>query len=228
MKTLLDELHERLKAPGMSHRKLEVALGLPENELKGILDASQPRTPSVTKAMRIARSLGLDFYVGPKRSPVAQSVTPTLAKPDDFLQVPVLDVALAAGDGRHNYGEEVVSHLAFRKDWLRGIGVSPSAAVIARAEGESMYPTIRDGDLVLIDRGRAEPPAKVREPSDQRPAPIYAVLDGDGSRVKRLELAAPGVLALASDNPTHQTEYRPLSAVSIIGRVMWWGHTNKE
>lgn len=159
---------------------------------------------------------------------IIQSMTQTLAEPTDFLQVPVLDVALAAGDGRHNYGEEVISHLAFRKDWLRGIGVSPSAAVIARAEGESMYPTIRDGDLVLIDRGRAEPPAKVREPNDQRPAPIYAVLDGDGSRVKRLELAAPGVLALASDNPTHQTEYRPLSAVSIIGRVMWWGHTNKE
>lgn len=157
-----------------------------------------------------------------------QSMTQTLADPDEFLQVPVLDVALAAGDGRHNYGEEVIAHLAFRKDWLRGIGVSPSAAVIARAEGESMYPTIRDGDLVLIDRGRAEPPAKVREPNDHRPAPIYALLDGDGSRVKRLELAAPGVLALASDNPSHQTEYRPVPAVSIIGRVMWWGHTNRE
>lgn len=152
----------------------------------------------------------------------------TLAEPSDFLQVPVLDVALAAGNGRHNYGEEVIAHLAFRKDWLRGIGVSPASAVIARSEGESMAPTIRGGDLVLIDRARAEPPAKVREPQDNRPAPIYALLDGEGSRVKRLDLAAPGLVALISDNPAVQTEYRPLSAVSIIGRVMWWGHTNRE
>lgn len=150
------------------------------------------------------------------------------ADPDDFLQVPVFDVALAAGAGAHNYGEDVIAHVAFRKGWLREIGASPEGAVIARAWGESMSPTIHDGDMVLIDRTQATAPSRPRDPRDTRPAAIYALIDTDHARIKRVDLAAPGTLALFSDNPATPPEFRPVSAVSIIGRVLWWGHTNKE
>lgn len=72
----------------------------------------------------------------------------------EFLQVPVFDAALAAGAGAHNHAEAIEGAVAFRKDWLRSIGVAPTSAVIARARGDSMQPTIQDGDMLLIDRGR--------------------------------------------------------------------------
>lgn len=145
----------------------------------------------------------------------------------DFAPVPILDAAVAAGGGAENADEPVIAHLAFRRDWLRRIGVSPTAAVIARARGRSMEPTIHDGDMVLIDRGASTLPARPRDASDQRPARIYALRDDGGARVKRLDLAAPGVLALMSDNPDHPPEFRPVSEVQIIGRVVWWGHTDR-
>lgn len=213
-----------MKAEGVGARRLEDMLGLPRWTFRGLLDPKRLQAPSVDRAAEIASALGIELYLGPPR--VGEKEAP--ADPGDFLQIPILDVALAAGGSRVNGNEDVVAHLAFRKDWLRGLGITSASAVIARAEGDSMVPTIRDGDMMLIDRARSEPPKKLREPNDRRLAPIYALLDGDGSRVKRLELAAPGLLALVSDNPETPTEYRPLSGVSIIGKVMWWGHTNRE
>jgi len=46
--------------------------------------------------------------------------------------------------------------------------------------------------------------------------------------VKRVELAAPGTFALLSDNPAFPVEFRPSESMSIIGRVVWWGHTNRD
>lgn len=146
-----------------------------------------------------------------------------------YAHVPLHEATLGAGPGRFNAtGPVAVDHLAFRRDWLRRIGVSPNDAVIARVSGDSMAPTIHDGDVVLVDISRAAPPDKPRAPKDTRPAQIYAVLDGELARVKRVELAAPGTLALLSDNPASPPEFRPLDQVSIIGRVLWWGHTNRE
>lgn len=154
----------------------------------------------------------------------------TEARPLDpeFTTVRVHEASVAAGPGRENGAEDVVGHLAFRSDWLRRIGVRPDRAVVARVEGDSMTPTIHHGDVVLIDTARAGVPAKLRQPKDTRPPPIYALVDDGQARVKRLELAAPGTLALLSDNPATPPDFRPLDRVSIIGRVLWWGHTNRE
>jgi len=144
-----------------------------------------------------------------------------------FAPVPVLDAAVAAGGGAENADEPVIAHLAFRRDWLNRIGVSPGHAIIARAKGRSMEPTIHDGDMVLIDRGANTVPARSRDPADTRPARIYALRDDGGARVKRLELAARGLLALMSDNTDFPPEFRPVSEVQILGRVVWWGHADR-
>lgn len=186
--------------------------------------------------LRGAALAGMDIlYVltgerGPASLPslMLQSIQNSLAEPSDFTPVPVYAAHLAAGDGSINHSDEIIDHLAFRRDWLRRIGVSPASAVIARAEGESMWPTIHDGDAVLIDRQTTGLPTKPTDATGRRPAPIYAMLDDGAARIKRLVLAAPGTLALLSDNPAFAPEFRPITSVTIIGKVMWWGHTNKE
>jgi phage repressor protein C with HTH and peptisase S24 domain len=145
-----------------------------------------------------------------------------------FASIPVYAATLAAGAGGRTDDEALMAHLAFRRDWLRGIGVAPGAAVIARAAGDSMEPTIQSGDLVLIDRARADPPARARDPGDTRPARIYALRDEAGARLKRIERATPATLALLSDNPATPHEFRPAADVAIIGRVVWWAHTDRE
>lgn len=157
-----------------------------------------------------------------------RSIQDAMARPEEFAPVPVYSAELAAGGGAVNAVEDVIDHMAFRRDWLRKMDVSPSAAVVARARGESMAPTLHDGDVVLIDRSRAEPPSKPRAPNDTRPAQIYALMDENGARIKRVDLAAPGMLAILSDNPASPPEFCPVSSITIIGKVVWWGHTNRD
>lgn len=159
---------------------------------------------------------------------LAQSVADALCSPADFAAVPVLEASLAAGGGSLNDAEAVIGHLAFRREWLKSLGISLPRAIIARARGDSMAPIIHDGDMVLIDRGRAALPAAMRAAADRRPAGIYAILDDGHARIKRLELAAPGTLAILSDNPEFPPEFKATEAVTIVGKVVWWAHTNRE
>jgi len=145
-----------------------------------------------------------------------------------YIPIPVYDAFLAAGNGHLNDTDAVTGSLAFRKDWLNDMGLSRDSAVIATASGDSMEPTIHNGDMLLIDLDRTSVPARAREAGDTRPSGIYAVLDDGAARVKRVELAAPGTFALLSDNPAFPVEFRPSESMSIIGRVVWWGHTNRE
>ena len=156
------------------------------------------------------------------------AASPRLRIAPQYIPIPAYDAFLAAGDGRLNDTDTVTGQLAFRKDWLADMGVSPAAAVIATASGDSMEPTIHNGDMLLIDLDRTSVPARAREARDTRPSGIYAVLDDGAARVKRVELAAPGTFALLSDNSAFPAEFRPSSSVSIIGRVVWWGHTSRD
>lgn len=176
--------------------------------------------------MKLAEVLDLEFYFGPPRDtgPFEQ----ILLDGAEFAHIPVHEAALAAGGGANNASEDLVGTLAFRRSWLKRIGVSASSAVLARAAGDSMSATIQDGDMLLIDRAKSDPPQVPRAPKDTRPAPIYAVLDDGAARVKRIELVPGGMLALLSDNTAFAAELRPIASVSIIGKVMWWGHTNRE
>lgn len=163
-----------------------------------------------------------------RRAAEIEASSPKVRIAPQYVQVPMHDAFLAAGDGHLNETDSVAGHVAFRKDWLTEIGVSPVSAVIATASGDSMEPTIHDGDMLLIDLSRSTVPARTREERDTRPSGIYAVLDDGAARVKRVEVAVPGTFALMSDNPSFAPEFRPSDQLAIIGRVVWWGHTASD
>ncbi len=149
----------------------------------------------------------------------------------EFAPIPVYDAALAAGAGYENATEEVVDQLAFRRDWLARIKISPASAVLARAHGDSMSPAIQSGDMLLLDRAKNEVPVHARHDSDTRPPPIYALLDDGQARVKRIERPEDGLIMLLSDNPAFGPEIltgAKIETLNIIGKVVWWGHTVRE
>ena len=163
---------------------------------------------------------------------VIKAMQQTLAHPSEFAPVPVYGAELAAGDGVENTEEEVVGHMAFRRDWLRKIGVSPGSAVIARTNGDSMAPTIHGGDVVLVDTSKQLVPLRTPLNSEQRHrAPIFALRGNEGAQIKRLLRPAEDQLMIISDNPHYLPRIMQLTGgaeSNIIGKVVWWGHTNWE
>ncbi|MBY6091043.1 helix-turn-helix transcriptional regulator [Maritimibacter alkaliphilus] len=155
------------------------------------------------------------------------------ALPREFAKVPLHDASLSAGGGRFNDEHGNLEYLAFRRSWLRKVGVDASNAVMARITsgemGESMLPTICPGDMVLIDTSRKDiPPRPANYKS--RKSPVFAFATEDGARVKRLAQLSDMVI-LVSDNPDYPPEFIPKAEwdqVNVIGKVVWWGHTAEE
>jgi phage repressor protein C with HTH and peptisase S24 domain len=109
--------------------------------------------------------------------------------------------------------------IALRHDWIRSTcGVEPSELILEMATGESMTPTIGDGNVMLIDT------------TDRtfRSFGIY-VLEINGQRlVKRVQRKHDGSLVLISDNTAYQPDTVDRSAaddITVVGRVVWTGGT---
>jgi phage repressor protein C with HTH and peptisase S24 domain len=221
-------LHQ-LKALDLNINQAELSRGLPQGYIRGVVRDDEKRAvPNVQKAEQIAKALGLEFYIGPPRD--QEPIAHVTLDGADYAHIPLHDAMLAAGAGACNGTEDVIDHLAFRRDWLQRIGVSASAARLARVHGDSMQPSLWPGDMILIDTRAGEPTVRGRDPRDQRRSPIYALIDNGEARVKRIERPTPDLMMLLSDNPDYAPELRhgdDMKSVQIIGKVVWSGHTHR-
>jgi hypothetical protein len=131
--------------------------------------------------------------------------------------VPRLDVGASAGPGAFAGDERVDSHIAFEPAWLKRVARgAPDQLSIIRVRGDSMAPTLDDGDDILVDRGDGA--EKIRDG-------VYVLRVDDALVVKRLAVnpAAP-TLTIRGDNPAYPAwpDCDP-AAVEIVGRVVWVG-----
>ena len=133
--------------------------------------------------------------------------------------VPVVRVAVRApaGPGAIAGEESTRPYFAFEPRWLRSLTESPSAKLsVIRVEGDSMAPTLSDGDDILVDL--ADGPERLRDG-------IY-VLRVDGALlVKRLAIHPVGRrVTVQSDNPAYgDLPNCGLDEIDCIGRVIWAG-----
>ena len=218
-------IQNQLAEMGTNAFAFEKRAGLPVDAVRSVIrDDDKRAIPRITRAKQICDALGLEFYIGPPRD-IPSTAHPS--NPGDFANIPLFDAGLSAGNGQVNATEVISGHLAFRKDWLARIGVSPHNAVLARASGDSMQPTIWANDVVMIDTARKE--IQVRNPgSDRRRSSIFAVIDDGEARLKRIERPSEEQVLLLSDNPDFRPELASAATISVIGKVVWWGHTNEE
>jgi len=132
-----------------------------------------------------------------------------------FVVLPKRPEAAAAGAGTPPPPTLRSEFIAFGHDWIRDtFALEPTDLLLEAAVGESMQPTIRDNDLLLIDITDR----KLREFG------IY-VLEFQGERlVKRVQRKLDGSLLLISDNAIYEPERIPperAHEVTVIGRVVW-------
>lgn len=222
--TLARHVSERLLALGTNAFALEKAAGLPADAVRSILRGGKKAGTTLNRAQDVCNALGLELYIGPRRDSGPVEV---IDREAEYAHIPVHDAMLAAGAGAFNGAEEVVDFLAFRRDWLRRIGIDPARAVIARATGDSMQPCVWDGDLVLIDQCRVDPPMHSHSERARR-APVFALLEDGAAKMRRVQWIEPGLAVLLSDNPDYAPTFVRAENLSIIGKVAWWGHTSRD
>lgn len=136
-------------------------------------------------------------------------------KTDRDIMIPVYDVELSAGDGMA--APEFVEtdrKLPFDSQWLNKNNLQVNECAVLKVKGDSMEPTLEDGDSVLIDRSK----------TDIIDRKIYAIVLGDDLKIKRVVRKYDGSLEIISDNPVHGNEVIPVADVDhviIIGRAVY-------
>jgi hypothetical protein len=134
-----------------------------------------------------------------------------------LVRVPRLDVGASAGPGALAADERRLGRIGFDERWLRRLGLSEAERLsVIRVEGDSMAPTLHDGDEILVDRGDSA--ARLRDG-------IYVLRIEDALVVKRIALSpAGGRISVRSDNEAYPgwPDCDPAS-VDLVGRVVWVG-----
>lgn len=219
-----DLVRSRLDELGENPFAAEKRAGLPADSIRNLLRKGRPSSPNLVRAQEICDALHLELYVGPKRyrdrprlDEVAAAVT--LAN-EDFAAINLHNIDASAGPGATPLDEEPVGALAFRRTWLQREGVNPARAGVVRVKGDSMTPTLQDGDIILV---RYDAPGV----SDGmfRDGSINVFRAEGEVHVKRLYRIGKRVIA-TSDNPAHE----PLvfqaggPSMTLIGDVIWTGH----
>lgn len=133
--------------------------------------------------------------------------------------VPVRKLAFKAGAGRGSLIlDDDANHVRFPRAILEHAGVAPQNARLLEAAGDSMHPTINDGDMMLVDVSNAA--VQIVE------GKIFVFALGDEAYVKRLRRSG-GRMMMVSDNremfPEEAVPGEP--PIQIYGRVMWAGRS---
>ena len=139
----------------------------------------------------------------------------TADSPDgNFIYINMYDVTASAGAGRLVPQETVLYAVGFRSEWIKNItGAATRDLGIIKVEGDSMEPTISDGDIVLFDKTQNSPKLQG----------IYVIRIEDSICVKRVHYDPQRrTVTLISDNKAYPAvEISDLDSFNIIGRILW-------
>lgn len=210
-------IHER----GEDYASLSRLIGRNPAYIQQFIKRGVPRKLDEADRATLARYFGVDEgALGGPPAPSSARIVPAGAaarRDADFVAVPRLAVRASAGPGALATEEATRGRFAFDQGWLRGLTTGgPAALSLIRVEGDSMSPTLEDGDDILVDGG---------DGADRLRDGIYVLRMDDALLVKRLQLnPIDRCVTIASDN----VAYPPLpdcdpARIHIVGRVVWGG-----
>lgn len=173
-----------------------------QRALSGLIDVSErslssyvagTSSPQLDTLQKIADVTNTDFAwlaVGGSNE-VPENSNGLAFAPSDMVLVPIIDAQPSAGGGSLVEAEPVAGMIAVHRELLRSLGVNTHGALrILEVRGDSMEPTIRAGELILID-------TSIESVEHEG---IYVFRFAGALVVKRIRFSANNCVELISDN----------------------------
>lgn len=233
MATLQDRITTAMDAQGVGQAELARRLGIKQPSVHSLLNSSAGRTKYI---LDVARALGVraewlqygenPMYpaddsgsnravqrnAGGEAADLADGAIYIAGR--DWISVPRYDAAMSAGPGAIvDPNAEPLGYQLFEMQWIRAVTrASADRLAIVEVSGDSMEPTLRDGDWVLVDRSQ-------RQANREG---VYALAVGDAVWVKRISLnLREKLIQVLSDNSQYPMQELTEEDLSIVGRVVW-------
>lgn len=213
-------------ALGMTQVVLAKAVGVSQ---QAVMELESGRAKGTKHCAKFARALGQDplwletgdgrMREAAKAKRQAKSEAPeTLPDVANYERIPIVDIRTSSGRGSIGDGERTVGFDMFATDWLRSVTPTPfSQLAVVLVAGDSMEPTLCNGDHALIDTSQL----------NLRREGIYVLRIDETLMIKRVTMhPATKRVTIGTDNARYQI-YADLDSgnVEALGRVIWIGHT---
>jgi hypothetical protein len=213
-------LDELIASRGEDYASLSRRLGRNPTYIQQFVKRGVPRRLSETDRRVLAQHFGIaERLLGGPEDGAGRAVVarPGLVqRAEDYVLIPQLAVDASAGPGTEPGNEAPLAALAFQANWVRSVASGRTEALsVIGVEGDSMLPTLADGDQILVDTDDRE---RLRDG-------IYVLRTDDALLVKRLSVnPATRRLTIRSDNEAYPSwdDCDP-AGVHVIGRVVWVG-----
>ncbi len=217
-----DRLNDALQQSGKGRRELASSIGI---SVQAVGDVINGKTKALTAEnnANAARFLSVNpswLATGKgHRSPGARD--PKLSgqaasASENFAPVQRAIVRTSGGKAQVVYAEDDLLPIAPNADFLARLGIAEGDAVAVLAVGNSSEPVIRDGAVVLVNRGDSE----------RLNGELFAFRSKGELLLRRLErVEGVGVLAVA-ENPLSKPRIKVYSSpddIEVIGRAVWTG-----
>jgi len=205
-----------------SVREFAIRIGVSEGTLRNLLKGGDPKLSTV---LRIAAEAGVtvDWLTGCQGSTAheAEAVSQCVCKDEfdeEYILVPGYHVQVSTGNGcvAPFVKESIKRRLAFRRKYLDYRQLRPENLAVVFSKGDSMEPTIKDNDSLLINLNSTTP----------KDGKIFVVRLGDDLYAKRIQRLVDGGIMLISDNkeyPAQTIDPSQLEQLQVIGQVIWIG-----
>ncbi|MBB2685178.1 UNVERIFIED_ORG: phage repressor protein C with HTH and peptisase S24 domain [Rhizobium etli] len=182
---------------------------------------SEKSEPKASTIIEIAQATGVSvaWLMGEEIRGDTSSRNLPAQMDENIVRLPRYDARASAGRGLVPVNEMPIGEVAFARDFLRNLGANPDYCYILEARGDSMWPTIPDGALLIADASKTEV-------DDGR---IYHFNVMDRALVKRARWSLDGKLYLTSDNtaagyPPEEFSADRIDELRVGGRIMFTGH----
>jgi phage repressor protein C with HTH and peptisase S24 domain len=210
----VERLREAIKKVGSAREAARLS-GLPYGTLQGYIRGGELKLSNAASIARVAgvRLEWLATGEGPMQG--EHPVVTASAAPPGYVLLPLVEARAAAGNHGGLRSDQIVDFIAFSENFLKQtLRRSPQNLALLTASGDSMDPTIRDGDLLLVD-------TSARRIEGSR---IYVLAIGGALMVKRIQLRLDGSVVVKSDNAVYEPEVLAAdqtSTLNILGQVVW-------
>lgn len=215
MSTLAERLSQSMEKAGLNAQGLSRKSGVTHTSISYWLSGRNKGMRAET-AQKVANALGVSalWLATGDETPAAQPEAPVAD--DECVLIPVLGLRASAGFGytpSWEDMEETGDKIPRLRSWFHKHHLNPASCCFLGVKGDSMEPTIWDGDKILVNR--AYQPILAGK--------VYAFfIDGD-LRVMRLIQKLDGTLIIRSDNSGYPEEELPSDErdrFQMIGRVV--------
>lgn len=225
MKQILERISLCRKDAGVSERALSISSGMSPDGIRNWrrrVDAGEDPGANLRSIEMVANALGVSRdWLATGQEDAAQpsdAPIPAVAKPqiyDNLRHVSVYDIEASAGDGAIVTMDAPLFDIGFSQEMLSGItNARNEELAVIRVRGDSMLPTLMDGDMMLVDTTKR----------NTNYDGMFILRYDDVLRVKRIDLNPSNrKLWVKSDNPAYDPFEVDRSDLDVIGRVVWIG-----